>query len=86
MWEGMVGASLFIAILHVDIPAAGSLRLRRTGWPTVAMRQLGPGLFLASVPYLGSGDADLVVRYSADRSQLRIGDSRARRVRFTRLS
>ncbi len=74
------------AIVHVDSSATGPLRLRRTGWPTVDLRPLGPGLFLASVPYLGSGDADLVVRFTADRSQLRLGDSRARRVRFTRLT
>jgi CubicO group peptidase (beta-lactamase class C family) len=73
------------ASVHVDVPASGSPRLRRTGWPAVDLRPLGPGLFLASVPYLGSGDADIVVRYSADRSQLRLGDSRARRVLFTRL-
>lgn len=43
--------------------------------------------FLASVPSLtGSYEADIVVRYSTDRSQLRIGDSQARRVLFTRLS
>ena len=74
------------AILHVDVPATGPIRLRRTGWPTVDMRPLGPGLFLVSVPFLGSGEVEIVVRYSADRSQLRLGDLRARRVCFTRLS
>ncbi len=73
------------ATIHVDLPATGPLRLRRIGWPTVDMRPLDPDHFLVSVPFLGSGEAEIVARYSADRSQLRLGDLRARRVCFTRM-
>lgn len=32
------------AIIHVDIPSTGPLRLRRMGWPIADMRPLEPGL------------------------------------------
>ena len=73
------------AIVHIETTPDGALRLRRTGWGTIDLRLLAPGLFLASLRQpAGREDMLLTIRFSTDRTELRLGHPQARRVRFVR--
>lgn len=73
-------------IVHVEMSDDQRLQLRQMRWGTVDLQPLQPDMFAAALRRLpGLGDNEFLVRFSADKSELRLGDPWARRVRFDRV-